>query len=108
MGTRLKISDVESVNYSGSATEKEASDLGAALKQIGFFQGKQQIDVLLNKGPQGVILSFVTNPEAWTKPEMEQAFRDVAGAVAGAVGGRPLTVRLLDEKLSTRKEFKLD
>jgi hypothetical protein len=106
MGTRLTIIGENAVNYSGSATEQEARSLGESLKEIGYFKGDRAVDVLLRKdGKEGIIVSFVVTGNAWNDAEMVENFRIVGEAIAPSVGGAPIKVRLIDEKLNTQKEI---
>src|SRR5258706_5202796 len=50
MGTRYKVTDKESVNYSEKATEADAKKLGDFLKAINYFNGSSEKDVLLMMG----------------------------------------------------------
>ena len=106
MGTRYAVSDKEAVNYSGTATEGEARKLADTLREIGFFDGKREIDVLLRKETdKGTIVSFVVNNSA---PEIVAAFQEIGGVVADQALGRPLTVRLIDDNLNTRQELRVE
>jgi hypothetical protein len=76
MGTRLKITEKESVNYSGEATETEARTLGKALQEIGYFGSEKEKDVLLRKEKgKGTTVSFVVAAVAWKEASHEEAFR---------------------------------
>jgi hypothetical protein len=108
MGKPYKANDKQTVHYSGAATEQEAKSLAAALALDGYFDGQTEIDVLLRKGEEGTIISFVTTPVAWTDPSMPEQFKDIADRCSYAIGGLPITVRLIDERLNTKKEMKLE
>jgi hypothetical protein len=64
--------------------------------------------VLLSKGREGTVVSFMVAPVAWTEPANEQVFRKLGQEIAPSVGGLPLTIRLVDGSFRTRKEIKLD
>ena len=106
MGTKYKVSDKESVNYSGKATEEEAKHLGDLLKKLGVLTGERNADVLLLKNEkEGTVVSFVVNS---TEDKIVEAFRSIGEAVSTDGFGKPLTVRLLDDHLNTRKEIKIE
>ena len=106
MGTRYAVSDREAVNYSGTATEEEARKLADTLREIGFFDGQRNVDVLLRKKKEeGTIVSFVVNTSS---PEIVSGFQEIGGVVADKALGRPLTVRLIDDNLNTRHELRVE
>ena len=104
MGTRFEVSKNESVNYSGDATEEDARKLGEALKTAGYFDGSKPVDVLLNRKEGKTTVSFVVGTN-WNNPETLQAFEVMGAELAPSVGGMPLTVKLIDDKLNTQKEI---
>jgi len=105
MGTPVAISGTETVHYSGTATDAEATALGAGLQEVGFFGQGRKVDVLLKKGDGGTVVSFVVAPEGWVHAGNEEVFRLIGAAIAPSVGGKPLTVHLLDDKLNVKKEI---
>lgn len=108
MGTRLEIIGEQAVNYSGTATEQDARSLGNALKEIGYFDGKRPVDVLLSKGEGGTAISFIVNQGVWNDAETVENFRTITAALAPSVGGLPVTLRLMDEHLNTEKEVRVE
>ncbi len=107
MGTRYKVSDKESVNYSAKATEADAKILAEALKANGFFSGKKEVDVLLKKDDkEGTVVSFVGEWD-WKSEKIEAAFRQVGEEIAASGLGKPLTVRLMDTKLNAKNDIKV-
>lgn len=108
-GKRYKVSDKEIVGYSGDATEADAKKLGDALKQLEYFDGKSPAEVLLKKdAKEGRVLSFVMSEGSWDQAEQQTAVKALGEALAPAIGGKPLTVRMIDKQLNTKKEFKID
>jgi hypothetical protein len=105
--TRLQISKLEAVTYSGTATDKEARALAQALQKLRYFQGDRPADVLLLKDPQGTIVSFVVKPDGWEKRDIENEFRVIGEEVATALGITPITLRLVDQRLRTKREFSI-
>ena len=107
MGKRYKVSEMESVNYSGKASEDDAKKLGEILKENGYFGGTREMDVLLKKDDDGTVLSFVLN-ERWTDQEIVAGFREVGAEIANKGFGKPLTIRLIDTRLNKKNEIKIE
>ncbi len=107
LGTKLKISDLETVNYSGNATEQDARSLGQSLQQIGFFDGQVAKDVLFKKGDEGIVVSFVLQSGKWNDPGIVDGFEVFGRRIAPSVGGPPLTVHLIDDKLNTKETLSI-
>ena len=107
MGKRYKVSEMESVNYSGKATEDDAKKLGEILKGNGYFGGTHVMDVLLKKDDQGTVLSFVLN-ERWSDQVIIDGFREVGTEIAAKGFGKPLTIKLIDPRLNTKNEIKIE
>ena len=107
LGTRYKVSDKESVNYSGKATETDARVVGEALKADGYFSGEHKVDVLLKKDDkEGTVVSFVGDWN-WKDEKIVAGFHKVGEDIAAKGLGQPLIVRLLDTQLNTRNEIKV-
>lgn len=106
MGTRYKVSETESVNYSGQATEEDARKTGEILKEIGFLRGEHKVDVLLKKQSGSFIVSFIVNRGA--DENLLTSFRQIGSILAERALGRPLTVRLLDARLNKKNEIKVE
>ena len=106
MGKKYKVSEKESINYSGNATEDEAKKLGEMLKKMGLLTGARDADVLLKKDDkEGTVISFVVNS---TDEAVVADFRMIGEAAAKEGFGKPLTVKLLDDHLNTKKEIKIE
>ena len=97
-GTRLPIGSSE-IYYSGSSTEAEAKALGKALTDDGYFAAGRTTTVLISKDANGTTLRFVVKPEEGQKDSTLDAFGKVAEDVAPAVGGKPITLKLVDPDL---------
>ena len=101
MGTRYKVSETESVNYSKKATEDDAKKLGEALKANGYFSGKQVYVLLSKDEKEGTVVSFVGSWD-WKGEKIVAAFKQMGEEIAAGGLGKPLTVRLLDSRMNTR------
>lgn len=106
MGKQLKISEQESVYYAGQATEDEARRAGEVLLAEKFFAGSSRKDVIIRRGEEGPVVSFVVGGN-WQEEKIQTALRDLGGRVADKALSRPVTVRLIDPKLNTLKEFRV-
>ena len=104
LGTRYQATEFEAVNYSGSATEADARQLGEMLKQVGFFTGEKRGDVLLRRDDNGTAVSFVLG-SGWNNPEIVDSFKVMARAMTDAGWPAPFTVRLIDKNLNVKNEF---
>lgn len=108
MGTRYKVSDKESVNYSEKATEADAKKLGEILKVDGYFDGSKEVDVLLKKDEkEGTVVSFVIGGLG-KDDAISNAFKAIGDDIAARGFGKPLLVRLLDSHLNTLKDIKVE
>ncbi len=108
MGTKLKLSDKESVYYGGEANEADAQRLGAALKETGYFSGERTVDVLLRREGGQTRVSFVVQDGSWDKPDIAAQFQVLGAGLKSAVGGQSYTLRLVDDALNVKREFKID
>lgn len=98
----VKIGSKDEVFYSGSATKADAQALGNGLKTIGFFTDNGA-NVLLDKGKDGTVVSFVVKDGIWDNPAMVADFETVARNEAPLVGGLPITLRLVNSSLDVKK-----
>jgi hypothetical protein len=103
LSSKVVIGSTDAIYYSGSATKEEARTLGEALKNMGFLSDKGA-GVILSKGKEGTVVSFVVNDGAWNQPEVVFAFEEIVREVAPSVGGFPIKLRLLNSG-RTRKEL---
>lgn len=94
----------DEVYYSRGASMQEATALGHALEGTGFF-GDRGTSVLLSRNHGIAVISFVMNDGAWDRPEAVATFEEIGRRVAGAVGGFPIEVRLVDAKWAIRKSL---
>ncbi len=100
--TGVMIGTRDEVFYSGTATREEAQALGIGLKSIGFFTDKG-VNVFVEKGKDGTIVSYVVADGTWDKPEMLIAFEKITRDEAPAIGGLPITLRLVNTNLDIKK-----
>ena len=108
-GTAYKVSDKETLYYSGDATEADAKAVAEVLKQAGYFNGKEAAEVLFKKdAKEGRILSFMMPDGAWDNAEQQEGVKELGRLAAPAMGGKPVTVRIVDRQMNTKKEMKVE
>ncbi len=96
--TRLKVGNSEIV-YSGSSTKADAEALGKALTDIHYLGRTKATTIFLSKDDSGVTLQFVVNDNAAKKANTVNAFTQIAEAVAPSIGGKPITLKLVNPEL---------
>lgn len=94
--------------YSGSATHADAQSLADALTKAGYFGAGRATTVLLAKSGTGTTLQFVVNETAATDDNTLAIFAAVAQDVAPSIGGKPLTMQLVNPELKVLKTKKID
>ncbi|MGA2185419.1 MAG: hypothetical protein ABSH47_20550 [Bryobacteraceae bacterium] len=104
VGTKkVTIGTRDEVRYSGTATEEQARALGASLKTQGYLQD-QGVTVVLAKGSDGTIVSFVVQDGYWNNDDILPAFEQMVRTAAPAVGGFPIKLQYMNSKLEVKKE----
>jgi len=101
---KVTIGSNDSVYYAGSATRQDAQALGDKLKAISFFSDRGAA-VMLSKGADGTVVSFVMQDGAWNQPAMVAGIEEVGREIAPTVGGFPITVRMANTLQQTRKQM---
>lgn len=104
LGAAYLHSDGERIYYSGDSTESDARALATELAEAGYFDGKGQRDVLMRRGPDGLVISFMVRG-----PLTESSlitYRVLGRSLAKTFGG-DLRVRLVDDQLSELQEVDL-
>jgi hypothetical protein len=104
LGAAYSHSDGERVYFSGDATESDARTLAAELAEAGYFDGKGQRDVLMRRGTEGLIISFMVQGPL---TESSQITYRVLGRSLAKTFGDDLKVRLVDEQLTELQEVDL-
>ncbi len=94
----------DQVIYLHRATKEDAAALGQALQSIGYFKDKGA-GVSLDKTRGGTVVSFVLSEGAWSEPNVISVYGDMARLIAPAVGGFPIKVQLVDQKLVIQKDL---
>ena len=103
---KLKVGKAGEITYQQAATESDAKALAEALKSAGYFSDTDA-SVLLSKGKEGTVVSFVVHDGFWEAQKNVALFADLGRTVAPALGGLPLKVRLMNTSLIMKKEIPL-
>ncbi len=99
----VKFTGGDSVVYEGEATQAQGQALGQQLQTIGYMTGKG-VDVFVGRHTGATILSFVVADGVWNQPETVSGFEAVARAVAPSIGGLPVRLRMVSNKLEVEKD----
>jgi hypothetical protein len=100
---RVALDGGDVVYYYGDLSQAQASAFGQALKTDGFFQGRGA-DVLLSRHSKNTTISFVVRDGVWQDPAAVSEFEKIARDGASAVGGLPVTLRLMTTQLEAKKD----
>lgn len=102
----VTIGTMDKVGYFGSATEADAKALGQVLLSAGFFSDKGSVALVSKDG--STVVSLVVADEVWDKPDSVAALENIVRGNASAIGGLPITFRLLNSPdLETKLEVSL-
>jgi hypothetical protein len=97
----------QTVFYSGGATRDDAKDFGEALVDAGYFDDTVPVEVLITGRAGDRQISFPGAEGMWDDVSNVDYMRDLAEYIAPSIGGKPLTVLLLDEDLYEEKLCRL-
>jgi hypothetical protein len=93
----------DQVYYRG-ASMQQATALGHALQNVGFFNDRgTSVMLSRSKGVPGV--SFVLNDGAWDHPDTIASFEEIGRRVAASIGGFPILVHLTDSAWTVRRSL---
>lgn len=90
------------VTYEGMANREEAEALGGQLESMGYFKERGANVMLIRHEDEGTVFSFVVADGVWGDPAKVRAFEAKVREAAPAVGGLPVVMRLVDERLVVR------
>jgi hypothetical protein len=96
----------DEVYYSRAATMQDATALGHALQNTGFFNDRGT-SVLLSKNKGVTVVSFVLNEGAWDHADAAASFEEIGRRVAASIGGFPIQVHLVDAAWTVRKSLEV-
>ena len=98
----------QEVFYSRGATRDDAEHFGEALTKEGYFDGTNPAAVWIAGKAGAREISFIGGEGAWEDESYVEAVRAMAERIAPAIGGKPLTVRMLDEYLNEKKRLQIE
>jgi hypothetical protein len=96
----------DEVYYTRGATIGDATALGHALENTGFFSDRG-MSVLLSKNKGVTALSFVLGEGAWNHADTVAGFEEIGRRVATSIGGFPIEVHLVDSAWTVRKSVEV-
>lgn len=101
LGERLELGNDE-IYYEENVSETEARQLGAFLRETGYFTDSGA-SVQLKKEGETYLLSWALKDEAWKDSEVISEFRSVGEAVSSRVfNGEPVITRLCDNTMEVK------
>jgi hypothetical protein len=101
---RVAVGRKDEIYFLHSATRQDAQALGRALQGVGFLNNRGTT-VLLSKGTDGTLVSFVLSDGGWDHPDTVYSFEEIGRRIATAVGGFPIKVRLIDSHRVLHREL---
>lgn len=102
--SKLIVGANDEIYYSRRVSQEDAAALGRALQSIGFFNNRGT-SVLLSRGSDGAVVSFVLSDGAWLRPGAPANFEEIGRRVAPSVGGYPIQVHLVDSSRDIKREM---
>jgi hypothetical protein len=103
----LKVGSSE-VLYSGNATTADAQALGKSLTDLGYFRDEHPATVLLSKDASGTTLKFVVNEAAADNETTLAIFAAITEKLAPSIGGKPITLQLVNKELKELKSKRVE
>ncbi len=97
----------QEVFYARGATRDDAEHFGEALKKEGYFDDTTPATVWIAGKAGAREISFIGGEGAWDDESNVEAVRAMAERIAPAIGGKPLTVRMLDAYLNETKRLQI-
>jgi hypothetical protein len=92
------------VYYTDGATKEDALALGKALQDDGYLTDRG-VDVMLAKGKDGTVISFLVQDGVWDEPDSVASFEELGRQLAPVVGGFPIKVQLMNTTHDAKKEM---
>ena len=98
----------QQVFYSRGASRDAAQDFGEALTRGRYFDDTVATEVWIAGQPGKREISFVGAEGAWDDPVNVDYIHELTEYIVADIGGKPVTVLLLDERLYEKKRCRLD
>jgi hypothetical protein len=107
LGKRIDFGGGQEVFYGQGATEADARALGAYLREAGVFDGRRPMSFQVSRDGNRVAVSIIVADKELNDPDAERDFREFGQEVSQrAFGGRPVEVRLCDERFTVKKRIR--
>ena len=108
LGQRLVITPLshgaEEIYYGDGATEEQAHQLGAFLKQSGLFDGRNSKTVRLAKNGAGFVVQFVIADGMWDNQAVLELMQKVRAAMSRDLfGGAAVEVHLCEREVGMKQ-----
>ncbi len=98
----------QAVYYSRGATREDAQKVGEALVNEDYFDDSAPAEVLITGQTGAHQISFVGGEGVWDDESNVEWMRAFGERIAPAIGGKPLTVLLLDERFYVVKRLQIE
>ena len=79
-----------------------------ALKKEGIFGESNAATVVLSGTGENTAIGFVVADGGWDKDQTVLVLRGVIDQVAPSVGGKPITLRILNRDLEEKKRIRIE
>lgn len=104
----VQVGKEQKVYYEEKASREDATKFGAALKEVGYFQGDQPGIATIKKSFGGdITLAFPVADGVWSDKEDVEAFTEMGRQLAPSVGGPPITVELTDSFGFSKRDIEI-
>lgn len=104
----IQVGQEQKVYYDERASKEDATKFGAALKEVGYFQGDQPGIATIKKSFSGyTTLSFPVADGVWNNKEDVEVYTEMGRQLAPAVGGPPITVELTDSFGFSKRDIEI-
>ena len=98
----------QEVFYSRGATRGDAQNLGEALVRGEYFDDTVPTTVWIAGRPGAREISFIGAEGSWDDAANMEYMRELTEYIVADIGGKPVTVRMLDERLYEKKRCRLN
>jgi hypothetical protein len=106
--TAVDMGQEQYVFYSRGATENDAQRFGEALQTEGYFDGTMPADVAISGKVGDRQISLFADATMWDDETYLYQVRAMTERIAPAIGGKPITVRILDENWNEKKRLQIE
>jgi hypothetical protein len=106
-GKRVDFGGGQEVFYGQGATEADARALGALLREVGVFNNTGPKSIQVSCDGNRVAISIIVADKDLNDPDAEREFHEFGQkASQRAFGGRPVEVRLCDDRFNVKRRIR--